>query len=238
MPVPVRAVLCDLDDTLFDHCRATREALAHSVASHACFSTLSLDEIDRRHRELLETLHLDVLAGRLAADDARVERFWRLIEGGAPGQGDAHCRDLARAYRQSYERCWHLVDGAIALLTLMKAAGLTVVIVTNNNVLEQEQKLRLLGLAAFVDALVTSEEVGDSKPAPAIFEVALKRATCSIDQAVMLGDAWGTDIAGARALGLRAVWLNRFGAPSPDASVAELRSLEPAAEALRVILGS
>ena len=67
------------------------------------------------------------------------------------------------------------MDGAFELLTLMKAAGVSVVIVTNNNVLEQELKLRLLGLAGLVDALVTSEEVGCSKPDSGIFHAALKR---------------------------------------------------------------
>ena len=43
----------------------------------------------------------------------------------------------------------------------------------------------------------------------------------------MLGDAWQADIVGARAAGLRTVWLNRKGASSPDPSVPELASLEP-----------
>jgi len=53
---------------------------------------------------------------------------------------------------------------------------------------------------------------------------------------VMVGDAWSTDVEGARAAGVRAVWLNRFGAIAPDASIAMLRSLEPVDAALRVIL--
>ena len=128
--------------------------------------------------------------------------------------------------------------GAAELLARLKSLGLAVVIVTNNNVLEQAQKLQRLGLAPLVDALVTSEETGCAKPAAGIFEVALARADCAVDAAVMLGDAWSTDIEGARAIGLRAVWLNPLGASSPDPSVPELRSLEPAAAALAVILDS
>jgi len=85
MPGPVRAVLCDLDDTLFDHQRATRESLAIAVSGASCFVGWTLDEIDRRHRRLLEILHLDVLAGRLSIEEARVERFRRLVEEAAPG---------------------------------------------------------------------------------------------------------------------------------------------------------
>jgi putative hydrolase of the HAD superfamily len=52
----------------------------------------------------------------------------------------------------------------------------------------------------------------------------------------MLGDAWKTDIEGARRAGLRAIWLNRLGAASPDASVAEIRSLEPVERTRDLIL--
>jgi HAD superfamily hydrolase (TIGR01662 family) len=237
MPGAVRAVLCDLDDTLFDHRRATRESLARVVSGDPCFAGVTLDEIDREHRLLLERLHLEVLAGRLTVEDARVERFRLLVETVAPGEGRARSREMARAYRATYEQCWHLVEGAFELLSGIKAALVTVVIVTNNNVLEQEQKIRRLGLADLVDALVTSQEVGCAKPAPGMFHFALARADCSVDRAVMLGDAWDTDITGARALGMRVVWLNRLGEPSPDASVPELRSLAPPDQALRVILG-
>jgi len=237
MAGPVRAVLCDLDDTLFDHRRATRESLARVLGGDPCFAGLTLDEIDREHRQLLERLHLEVLAGRLTVEDARVERFRLLVETAAPGEGRARSHEMARAYRATYEQSWHLVEGAFELLSRLKAALVTVVIVTNNNVLEQEQKIRRLGLAGLVDALVTSEEVGCAKPAPGIFHAALTRADCSIDRAVMLGDAWETDIAGARALGIRVVWLNRVGETSPDPSVQELSSLAPPDQALRVILG-
>jgi putative hydrolase of the HAD superfamily len=237
MSAPVRAVLCDLDDTLFDHRRATRESLAHVLSGHTCFAEWTLDEIDRAHRELLERLHVDVLAGRLTVEDARVERFRRLVEAAAPGQGIAHSQELARAYRQCYEQCWHLCDGASGLLALIKSAGIRVVVVTNNNRLEQEQKLHLLGLSGLVDALITSEEIGCAKPAPAIFHAALRSADSPVDRAVMVGDAWETDIEGARAIGLRAVWLNRFGEPGRDPAVPELKSLEPVDHACRVILG-
>jgi FMN phosphatase YigB (HAD superfamily) len=43
----------------------------------------------------------------------------------------------------------------------------------------------------------------------------------------MIGDAWETDIAGARAAGIRPIWFNRFGEPSPDRSVTEIHSLVP-----------
>jgi putative hydrolase of the HAD superfamily len=53
-----------------------------------------------------------------------------------------------------------------------------------------------------------------------------------------VGDAWATDIEGARAAGVRPVWLNRFGALSRDPAVAELQALEPIGTAWHLIVGA
>lgn len=238
MPSPVCVILSDLDDTLFDHHRATRSALRHVFGSDPALRGWTLDDVERRHRELLETFHVEVLAGRLSVDAARVARFQRLLEIVATDDAAARAPDVARAYRDAYETCWHAVAGAPELLAQIKAAGLSLIVVTNNSVLEQQQKLARLGLGRLVDHLVTSEETGCSKPAPDIFREALRRANAVPAEAVMLGDGWATDVEGARAAGVRPVWLNRFGAVSPDPTVDELASLEPAPQTLRVLTTS
>jgi FMN phosphatase YigB (HAD superfamily) len=81
-----------------------------------------------------------------------------------------------------------------------------------------------------VDALITSEDVGVLKPDPAIYQVALQRLQASPAQTVMVGDNWSADVLGALAVGIRPVWLNRFGAARLLPHVAELTSLEPLAE--------
>ena len=133
------------------------------------------------------------------------------------------------------------MPGAIALATALKRAGVAFVIVTNNVTSEQRLKLDRCGLRPYVDALITSEDVGVTKPDARIFETALAAAGVTPAEAVMLGDSWLTDVAGARASGVRAVWLNRAGAVAPDSSagaaVAEIQSLEPLADVWRVRIG-
>ncbi len=227
MPV----LLCDLDDTLFDHQHATRSALAHLQASDARLQAWPLEDLRARHHILLEQYHQEVLAGRFSIDEAREQRFQTLV-----GGGDA--TGLAKAYREAYTTDWQEVSGAAALLTAMRARGWAIVIVTNNIVSEQRIKLDRLGLARLVDHLVTSEEVGVPKPQAGIFEHALARVSATAADAVMLGDAWPADVEGARAMGIRPVWLNRYGAISPDASVTELRALTPTADVVRTICRS
>jgi putative hydrolase of the HAD superfamily len=103
--------------------------------------------------------------------------------------------------------------------------------VTNNTLAEQSEKLATFGLAPFVTALVTSEEVGVAKPDGRIFAAALARLGCAAHEAVMVGDSWIHDVAGARAAGIAAVWFARDAAPAPDAGVTVLTSMLPEAQA-------
>lgn len=231
----LRAVLCDLDDTLFDHWRGTRLALAEVREQEPALAVWSIEELEARHRIALEKWHQQVLEGLTSIDVARVGRFAELLASAGADRVAERAVEVAGIYRRTYATTWHPVAGALELLAAVKAAGLRVAIVTNNVVVEQQLKLSRCGFEPYVDALVTSEEIGAQKPDAAIFDAALARVGTERSEAVMLGDAWHADVAGARGAGIRPVWFNRFGAPSPDRSVRELESLEPAAQALEVL---
>jgi HAD superfamily hydrolase (TIGR01549 family) len=233
----LRAVLFDLDDTLFDHARATRVALGTLREVDSVFGRWSIDELDRRHRIVLETWHQEVLAGRASIDQARIARFAELVDQAGGDGGESRAAALASRYRSAYEVAWYTVPGARPLLEAIVGQGLRVAVVTNNVRREQQLKLARCGLTPLVETLVTSEEVGVQKPDPRIFQTALDRVGVSAPDAIMVGDAWATDIEGARRAGVRPVWLNRFGETSPDPSVSELRSFEPLAEVLETMIG-
>lgn len=230
-----RAVLLDLDDTLFDHRHGAREALAAVRDSHSCFASIAPHDLDRRHGEILEELHLRVLSGELGLDAARRERFRRLLETAGGDSGSEAVQAAAEAYRERYMRSWREVAGAGALLRALRARA-RVGIVSNNLTREQHDKLRFCGFLEHLDAIVISEEAGVSKPDPRIFRLALERIGAGAHETVMIGDAWKNDIAGARAAGLRAIWFNPTGKPRPEPAVEvdEIRSLDPA-EVLPVV---
>jgi putative hydrolase of the HAD superfamily len=80
----------------------------------------------------------------------------------------------------------------------------------------QRLKLAGTGLAELFDPVVVSGELGAGKPEPAIFAHALALAGAAPDEAVMIGDSWHRDVAGA--LGARwraAIWINPAAVPPP-----------------------
>jgi putative hydrolase of the HAD superfamily len=232
----VRAVLFDLDDTLFDHAFGARAALSRVHAIHACFRRSPFDAFEKAHADHLEALHQRVVAGELDIDSARLERFRRLFRAADVDPGDELLRETAAAYRERYLASRRPVTGALELLTVLKPQ-VRIGIVSNNLLQEQQEKVRLCGFEPFVDTLVVSEEAGVAKPDPAIFAIALDRLGCDPASAVMIGDSWANDIGGARAAGLRGIWLNPGARPIPDTAgdVRELRSLEPVTKVIAAI---
>jgi HAD superfamily hydrolase (TIGR01549 family) len=231
-----RAVLFDLDDTLFDHEQAARIALTRVHEAHKAFTKWRFDAFERAHSRVLEELHVQVLAGARTVDDAREERFRRLFaESGVPGD-EGRVRATAAAYREAYLAARRPVDGALEVLAALKRR-VRIGIVSNNLLEEQQAKIGLCGFGPYVDALVVSEAVGIAKPDPAIFTHALERLACLPDDAVMIGDSWTADIEGARAAGIRPIWFNRARrpAPRPSPGVCEVFTLAPMDELMAAV---
>ncbi|MGI5237431.1 HAD family hydrolase [Dactylosporangium sp. CA-139066] len=116
------------------------------------------------------------------------------------------------------------VDPAVPRkLEALRTAGWKVAVATNGATAQQWAKLRRTGLDAHVDAVAVSEEVGAAKPDRRMFAAAAQRCGERLTaSAWMIGDCPTRDVGGARAAGLRTVWLHRgraweHGDPGPDA---------------------
>lgn len=99
---------------------------------------------------------------------------------------------------------------AVPALTQLRSRGLKLVCVSNWDC-SLGEVLERCGLAAHLDAAVSSAEAGALKPDPAIFQAALALAGCSADEAVHVGDTREEDVEGAEAAGIRVLLLDREG---------------------------
>jgi HAD superfamily hydrolase (TIGR01509 family) len=233
----LKFVLFDLDDTLFDHRHSSRSALTvlqEHFAEH--LSAVSLDELERHNLTILNAIHVEVLSGAITPDEARARRFAQLLGKYGATISEEEQYEVGALYRTKYQSSRRPSAGAIAILHELRKRGLKTGVVSNNLVEEQNDKLQYCGLADLLDIVVISEAVGVSKPDPRIFEIALERAGCTPEEAVMVGDAWGNDVLGARAAGIRAVWFNCYNDPRPNEDVPEITSFEDMDLALNVIL--
>jgi putative hydrolase of the HAD superfamily len=123
-------------------------------------------------------------------------------------------------------------DAAPALRTL-RERGLRLVVASNWDC-SLPEVLEQAGLAPLVDGVVASATVGADKPAPEVFEAALRLAGCDASEAVHVGDSPSKDVAGALAAGVRPVLLRRGGVRpdevAADADVASVATIASLAE--------
>lgn len=72
-----------------------------------------------------------------------------------------------------------------------------------------EKRLKAFGISPYIDLVIASAEEGVAKPDRKIFEIALSRAACKPQQAVMAGDRIDNDIVPAKALGMKTIWVKQ-----------------------------
>lgn len=171
-----------------------------------------------------DTPELDLL--RVWAPEYRVASWRDGLSAAGIADADALSASLSQAFRQSFRmHCPPYLDAPAALELI--APGRALAVVTNGIVDVQRIKLALSGLRRFFPAVIASSEAGAGKPDPRIFEIALTALGVAASDVLVIGDNLENDVAGAKAAGLRCVWLDRAGAEGDDAFApdARIRSL-------------
>ena len=121
----VKAVLFDLDDTLFDHRHSSREALKALQSEFTReLGSIPLDALEIANLEILNSVHVEVLAGTLSPDDARTKRFGMLLTQYGIESVPDKLGSIAKHYRASYQLSRRAVPGAKRLLRLLRDRGL------------------------------------------------------------------------------------------------------------------
>lgn len=93
-----------------------------------------------------------------------------------------------------------------------------------NQKLGAESRLEQYGIRQYFDIIVASADVGIMKPDPRIFELALRKAACTPEQAVMIGDRPDNDIYPAKRLGMKTVRIKQGYAACQEPSSDEYES--------------
>jgi putative hydrolase of the HAD superfamily len=144
--------------------------------------------------------------------------------GGDPSGSRACAIDMVREWERHEN--FSLYDDAVPVLEVLRRHRLKIGLVSNGQ-RDLEEFAVHHGLE--VDAIVGSKAHGRTKPHPSIFVAALRALDVAPAQAAMVGDSYEDDIAGARALGIRAIFLDRNGIhPEADDRIDTLLAL-PAA---------
>jgi HAD superfamily hydrolase (TIGR01549 family) len=201
----LKAVLLDVDFTLF---RPGPELGPEGYRRIAGRHGLSLDP------ELYDDARLAAIAN-LQRDPELVhdEELWvafteEIVTGmGGAGPGARACAlDVVREWERHEN--FFLYEDALPVLAVLRANDLRIGLVSNG---QRDLDEFALHHGLDVDVCIGSVSHGRVKPHRSIFEAALAALGMRPDEAAMVGDSYADDIEGARALGIRAILLDRDG---------------------------
>lgn len=199
----LRAVLFDVDFTL---CRPgpalSPDRYVHIAARHGVVLDASRYDDAREAAVLSLKRHPELLH-----DDSIWHAFTEQIfvgMGGPAEIADECATEIEVGWGMSEN--FELFEDVFPVLEELRHAELRIAVVSNG----------IRDLAEFVahhrldvDAIVDSRTHGRVKPHPTIFQRALDLVGVTAGSAVMVGDSLEEDVAGARALGMRAILVDR-----------------------------
>jgi HAD superfamily hydrolase (TIGR01509 family) len=135
--------------------------------------------------------------------------------------------EILDAEQQVWDRAACIAPDAIPLLEWLAARGYRRAICSNAPFPGEMMRRQVVhnGLAALVDAVVFSSEIGRRKPAPQMYGAALDAIDVRPEQALFVGDRVREDYDGPRALGMRAVICTAYAVDRPGPDVPTIESL-------------
>jgi putative hydrolase of the HAD superfamily len=230
---PPQALLFDLDDTLIDE-REHQRAVMRTCSTLASLQDgLDADRLFEANQEVWRAYWPEAegkwTLGLLDGAALSHEVWRRTLR--ACGCTDESLANVAVEALSSHTRdAYGLYEDVPELLGWSKGR-LLLGLITNGASDTQRERLRWFDLERHFDVIVISGEVGVAKPDAAIFGFALDQLAVPGDEAWFVGDSLHTDVAGAEAAGLTAVWLNRHGSkpkaghPEPDLEIESMTEL-------------
>jgi len=216
------AVIFDLDDTLYPQIQHVHSGFA-AVATY----------VDRRFNVPAKDAYA---ALRFASETgARGSEFQRLCQ--VYGLDETIVVDLVREYQAHRPQLW-LTHGALKAITTFRESGWQTALLTNGDPAVQAEKVRALRLPGLIDHVVyANDHAPAGKPAPEPFVEVLRRLQLPAHEAVMVGDNPVNDIDGARAVGIRTIFIARPGRLHHDGADAVVTLLTDVPRVAAALLG-
>lgn len=200
----------DLDDTLYDFSAASREAFreTYELLQYGRFFSSFEQYMDlySPYNLMLWGLYGE---GKITKEELNKRRYSHPLE--AVG---VHDQELADTFcREALSRIptkGPLISGAIELLEYLRPKY-NMYILSNGFKELQSRKMRTAGIDKYFDRLILSEDIGVNKPNRELYEHALHVTDSRLEESIMIGDMFDTDIAGAANAGMEQIYYNPKG---------------------------
>lgn len=221
----IKHIFFDLDNTLWDFEKNSREALLHlfteSDISKLC--NVSFESFIKTYENINHHLWHQYSLKQIVKEELRYQRFYQTFK---------HYHydniELAKQWADEYLTIspykTHLIEGAIETLNYLQHKY-TLHLITNGFKEVQHIKLDCCGLKPFFNHLIISEDHGYNKPDIKLFQIAENLANTNKNECVMIGDNYEADIIGALNAGWDAIYLSSSAIENPIEKLTHIEKL-------------
>ncbi|MFB6872508.1 HAD family hydrolase [Streptomyces sp. NPDC056323] len=204
----IRAVLWDIDDTIFDYTHADRFGMRKHLEREGLPDGYeNVEQALVAWRELTDVHWVRFAAGETDFQGQRRDRVREFL---TRALDDAEADDWFARHMTHYEAAWSLFPDVLPALDLL-ADGFRHAVLSNSSIHNQDRKLRMLGVRDRFEAVVCAVELGVSKPEAGAFHAACEALALDPGEVAYVGDEPDIDARGAVAAGLMGIWLDRRG---------------------------
>jgi putative hydrolase of the HAD superfamily len=221
----IKHIFFDLDNTLWDFEKNSREALLHLFLEHNIQENCNTDFdgfiaiYEAINHELWHLYSLQ----KTTKEELRYQRFYKAFS-----HFNYDNLPLSHQWADDYLKIspykTHLIDGAMDVLMHLKE-NYKLHIITNGFKEVQHIKLDYCNLKPFFDHIIISEEHGFNKPDRQIFDLAQNLTNSQFDECVMIGDNYDTDILGALNAQWKAIYLSDNQTENTDTNFSQINKL-------------
>lgn len=201
-----KVVFFDIDETLFNYRHASGAGIE---AAHAHFIDHGpLDFVKSAWRKAVNTAQDRVIRDEsqpLEAQRAILTKYGEERGLGYNYPVTGYVIDFCDIYRTNFRDNRRASEGAIELLTKLKDKGWRIVIVTNGDKEQEQEKARAIDVFRFADRFVAADDGEGTKPDPRIFEFAAEEFGIEPEEAFVVGQSLENDIKGAVRAGAAAI---------------------------------
>ncbi|MCP4584246.1 MAG: HAD family hydrolase [candidate division Zixibacteria bacterium] len=224
----IKAILFDIDDTLFDRNIAQSQMLELFKREYVdIFSDIDEHMINTAFLEA-DRYSTEAFFATGLVDSVRIKRFEIFLA--MLGIEQEHARSMLNLYLDNYAKVDAEMEGAKAVLKKL-AEKYQLGVISNGLAKAQYQKLDSIGIKNIFESITISEEVGLQKPDPRIFWKAGSGLDRKPEECLYVGNSYNIDILGAIAAGMASCWFNPGGnrpveqERKPDYEISSLRDI-------------
>lgn len=218
----IKTVIFDIDNTLYSY--DENHIYGMKAMEDYCKSAFGItrNEMDQYYKRA-GRLVIKRIGSDTAAIHSRLLRTQCMLE--LMGQPlFPHARNMYHAYWDTLIRQSQPTKGSVEFIKELKKRNIRIGIGTDMTAYIQYKKLEALGVAPYVDFIVTSEEAGVEKPHPHFFALCVDKAKVSVGECAFIGDSLKKDVVGASDNGLKGIWYTKEEEPQGEMKYPWIRS--------------